>query len=244
MDATLTKKIENDKIWPFPRIKRGVGPTIFPRRKLLPANSSIVYSSYEEAKKVLDKQEIKGKIIKFRNTSKDLYEEILDDKYYETEEEANLVKEQLEMDEEDFQVIASVQDVCFSEKKMRSVKMFFISERERNVYIKMLEKKGYILESILLEEEPKKEEFTYSCIYEDFNSAKDALNLLENNYQSLGKITVLPSGLYEISLQAVRNSKDKLYILDAIVLKSEEKHCFEVFIERIQKGYDYVIEYI
>lgn len=243
MDTLLLKEIENDKIWPFPRIKRGTGPTIFPRRKLLPASISEVYDTFEDAKIALDKQDLLGEVIKVRNTSKDLCDEILDPEYYENELDAIFVKETIEEDEEDFQILASVRDVSFVERKEKCIKMFFLSERERNAYMKTMEEENYIFESILLEEEPKKEMFSYSATYQDFDSAKEALTLLENNYHTLGKITVLPNGLYEIELETVKISKEKLYILDAIVSKEKEKKLYEVLIQRIEKGYDYVIQY-
>lgn len=243
MDTLLTKEIEDDKIWPFPKIKRGTGPTIFPRRKLLPSSISEIYDTYLDAKNAFDRQDLLGEIIKVRNTSKDICEEILDPEYYENELDAIFVKETVEEDLEDAQIIANVRNISFTTKKEKSIKMFFLSDRERNAYIRTMEEEGYVFESVLLEEEAKKEIFSYSSIYEDLDSAKDALTLLENNYHTLGKIIVLPNGLYEISLQAIRNSKDKLYILDAIVSKEKEEKLYEVLIQRIEKGYDYVIQY-
>lgn len=243
METLLLREIEKDGIWPFPKIKRGAGPTIFPRRKLLPASISEVYDTFLDAKNAIDEKKLLGEIIRVRNTNKDIKEEILDPEYYENELDAIFVKESIEEDNDDFQILANVRDISCFEKKEKTVKMFFLSDRERNSYIHKMEEDGYFLESVLLEEEAKKEEFSYSFVYDDLEEARSSLTLLENNYHTLGKIMVLPSGFYEISLKTTVTSKEKLYILDAIVSKQEEKHIYEVLIEKIEKGYDYMIQY-
>lgn len=241
----MAMSIEKSKIFPFPLPKRKVKPTIFPRTNPLtvPAHAKQTFSSFEEAQEILKKDEKNGKIISKRNKKKDRIEEILSCEEFETREEAERAKQELEVETDFSKVLVKIVNRKMVVENKKRVKVLFLSEWERDNYIYYLKDEGFEIIEMDSKEEPKIEVFSFISIYSNYDDAYKTLELLQKYYKREGKIVFLDDGRYEVFISGIKEGKDKLYVLEVLVSKLNEKEIYELEIKNCIKGYDYEIEY-
>ncbi len=203
-----------------------------------------IYDSSEDAVLALELQGKQGQVLKFRNASKDLKEEILSGEEYDSLEDAMLVKEKTEVDTEEMKITVQIHPREIIRKETKNVRMLFLTEENRISYLEELKKEGYLFSEISFCEEQRVEEFSFDSCYETYEEARNTLSLLEEHYHTLGQIVLVDTHQYQVLLNASKTMDEVMYVLEAVVSSYLKRTIYELEIENIKKGYDYRIRYL